>query len=60
MIEEIRKEFLAMLDENTWMDNQSKEAAREKANFIDPKVAYPDYTYNNTHLDILYKAVNKI
>lgn len=29
----------------------------QKADFIDKKVAYPDYTYNNTYLDILYKDV---
>jgi predicted metalloendopeptidase len=32
MIENIRKEFKVMLDENKWMDAQSKAAAKEKVN----------------------------
>lgn len=28
-----------------------------KADYIDAKVAYPDFTYNDTYLDTLYKEV---
>lgn len=57
MIENIRQEFKIMLGENEWMDDNSKLAAREKAELIDTKIGYPDYTYNNTYLDDLYKDV---
>jgi hypothetical protein len=30
MIENIRNEFKLILNENTWMDEESKDAAREK------------------------------
>ncbi|CAF0971893.1 unnamed protein product [Brachionus calyciflorus] len=55
MINNIRDEFKIMLTENSWMDQKSKDAAREKAELIDNKIGYPDYTYNNTFLDDLYK-----
>ena len=56
MIETIRKEFKLMVNENEWMDSESKKEALLKADLIDPKIGYPDYTYNNTHLDqVLYK-----
>jgi hypothetical protein len=32
MIENIRAEFKIMLDQNTWMDRESKRPAEEKAN----------------------------
>lgn len=57
MIENIRQEFKIMLGENDWMDDKSKQAAKEKAELIDTKIGYPDYTYNNTYLDDLYKNV---
>lgn len=57
MIENIRKEFIIMLGENEWMDEQSKKSAKEKADLIDTKIGYPDYTYNKTYLDDLYKKV---
>lgn len=57
MIDNILNEFKVMLGENEWMDPPSKTAAREKADFMDTKVAYPDYTFNDTYLDILYKDV---
>ena len=33
MIENIRSEFKLILNENTWMDEDSKRSAREKVNF---------------------------
>ncbi len=57
MIENIRVEFKKMVNETVWMDGPSKKEAQEKADLIDPKIGYPDYTYNDTYLDtILYKG----
>ncbi len=59
MIENIRAEFISMLKDNNWMDTESKQKAKEKAEYIDVKVGYPDYTYNNTYLDSLYENVRE-
>lgn len=58
MIENIRLEFIEMLKEADWMDKKSKEQALDKADFMDSKVGYPDFIYNNTHLNFLYRNVN--
>lgn len=60
MIENIRKEFKQILNEIDWMDNESKVKAQEKADYIDPKIGYPEFTYNDTHLNDMYKNVIKI
>ena len=57
MIENIRKEFKQILNEIDWMDNESKVKAQEKADYIDPKIGYPEFTYNDTHLNDMYKNV---
>jgi len=38
MIENIRKEFKLMINENEWMDAESKKEALAKADLIDPKI----------------------
>ena len=60
MIENIRSEFKQILNELDWMDDASKRAAEEKADFIDTKIGYPDYTFNDTYMNDIYKEVNKI
>jgi membrane metallo-endopeptidase-like protein 1 len=57
MIENIRKEFKQILSEIDWMDQESKVKAQEKADYIDPKIGYPEFTYNDTHLNEMYKNV---
>ena len=57
MIENIRAEFKTILREIDWMDQESKTKAAEKADYIDPKIGYPDYTYNDTYMNNLYKNV---
>ena len=57
MIENIRKEFKLIVGELDWMDKASKEKALEKADYIDAKIGYPDFTYNDTHLNEIYKHV---
>ena len=55
MIQNIQSEFKKILEEVTWMDEASKVPAREKANKMDIKIGYPDYTYDNDHLNKMYK-----
>ena len=59
MIENIRQEFKQIVSELDWMDKDSKDKAKEKADFIDPKIGYPEFTYNDTHLNDMYKEVQK-
>lgn len=59
MVREIREEFDIILKNVDWMDVESRQKAQEKAAAIDVKMAYPDFTNNATHLDILYKEVFK-
>ena len=58
MIENIRKEFKVIVSELKWMDGISKEKAKEKADFIEKKIGYPEFTYNDTYLNLLYKEVS--
>ena len=58
MIENIRSEFKVIVNELDWMDAESKKAAQDKADYIDPKIGYPDFTYNDTYMDKLYENVN--
>lgn len=51
MTTSILNEFKVMLQENSWMDETSKAKAIEKANYIKPQIAYPDYYDNMTYID---------
>ena len=57
MIYNIRNEFIKILKEVDWMDTESKAVALEKADKMDIKIGYPDYIYNDTYLEELYKEV---
>jgi len=56
MIHDIRQVFLANLDKLEWMDDVTKEKAREKAKAIRENIGYPDYLTNKTALASLYKG----
>ncbi|XP_010116389.1 PREDICTED: membrane metallo-endopeptidase-like 1, partial [Chlamydotis macqueenii] len=43
LIDKIREVFIETLDELQWMDEASKEKAREKAMAIKEQIGYPDY-----------------
>ncbi|XP_064642205.1 neprilysin-1-like [Lineus longissimus] len=57
MIENIRAAFNEFLDENDWMDDVTKKAAKEKAAVLLPRVAYPDFIMNDTALDEKYEDI---
>ncbi|CAF2933114.1 unnamed protein product [Rotaria sp. Silwood2] len=56
MIRNIRKAWIDMLNQSTWMDDMSKSKAIEKAEAIDEKIGYPDYlaSDNVTQLETEY------
>lgn len=58
MIEYIRNSFKNILDQNEWMDEISKVKAKQKADAIDPKIGYPEFTYNDTYLNEYYEDVS--
>ncbi|CAF3416848.1 unnamed protein product [Rotaria sp. Silwood1] len=62
MIGNIRKAFINMLEQTTWMDETSKNRAIEKAKAIDEKIGYPDYlaSDNVTQLETEYAEVSNI
>lgn len=57
MIGNIRNSFIDMLDKSNWMDDTSKNKAKEKAQAIDQQIGYPDYLggNNNTKLETDYE-----
>jgi membrane metallo-endopeptidase-like protein 1 len=58
MILNIQNEFKLNLKKVDWMDAESKKAALDKLDLIDIKIGYPEFTYNDTHMDNLYKDVS--
>jgi endothelin-converting enzyme len=54
----LHSEFKRTLNEVDWMDSESKKIATDKANAIDIKIGYPEFTYNDTFIDGIYKDVN--
>ncbi|XP_040194186.1 phosphate-regulating neutral endopeptidase PHEX [Rana temporaria] len=52
VIEGIRWSFIDMLEkENEWMDEETKEKAREKAKSVMAKVGYPEFLMNETYIN---------
>ncbi|XP_030623598.1 membrane metallo-endopeptidase-like 1 [Chanos chanos] len=60
LISNIQEAFVEMLEELSWMDNQSKEKAREKAMAIRGQIGYPNYVLEdgNKRLDLEYAHLN--
>ena len=57
-ISNLLSEFKLILNENEWMEDESKRRAIEKVHSIDTKIGYSDQILNDTYLDILYENVN--
>ena len=45
-----REAFNELLAENHWMDEETREVARDKANAMNERIGYPDYILNDTAL----------
>ncbi len=59
MIRNIREAFNELLDENEWMDNETKQLAKEKANAINERIGYPDILTNSIELGSGYEDVSE-
>ena len=46
MIHKIREAFNELLDENDWMDDETRAVAKEKANSMNERIGYPDILTN--------------
>ena len=57
MVGYIRREFMAILDQVDWMDEQTREEARGKAQAISSYIGYPDELLNMTLIEDLYKGL---
>uniref|UniRef100_A0A8C8RHB8 endothelin-converting enzyme 1 n=1 Tax=Pelusios castaneus TaxID=367368 RepID=A0A8C8RHB8_9SAUR len=54
MISEIRTAFEESLDELDWMDEKTRQAAKEKADAIYDMIGFPDFILDNKELDDVY------
>ncbi|KAM6357134.1 LOW QUALITY PROTEIN: endothelin-converting enzyme 2-like [Alca torda] len=54
MISEIRAAFEVSLDELDWMDEKTRQAAKEKADAIYDMIGFPDFILDNKELDDVY------
>ncbi|XP_006017174.1 endothelin-converting enzyme 2 [Alligator sinensis] len=54
MISEIRTAFEEALDQLDWMDEKTKQAAKEKADAIYDMIGFPDFILDNKELDDVY------
>ncbi|XP_037031520.1 neprilysin-2-like [Bradysia coprophila] len=56
--EKIRYEFVKMLENASWLDNDTISAAVDKANAMDFNIAYCDTHINNSKLDKRYEGLD--
>uniref|UniRef100_A0A8B9SPF4 endothelin-converting enzyme 1 n=1 Tax=Anas platyrhynchos TaxID=8839 RepID=A0A8B9SPF4_ANAPL len=54
MISEIRTAFEGSLDQLDWMDETTRQAAKEKADAIYDMIGFPDFILDNKELDDVY------
>ncbi|GFR01882.1 neprilysin-1 [Trichonephila clavata] len=57
MILNIREAFNELLEENAWMDKETREVAREKANAMNERIGYPDLLTNPVELSKEYEGL---
>ena len=59
MVKNLRAAFKEMLLNSDWMDQETKNTAEDKANQINPIIAYPNYILNsnNPKMDDEYAQV---
>uniref|UniRef100_A0A0A9W738 Membrane metallo-endopeptidase-like 1 n=3 Tax=Lygus hesperus TaxID=30085 RepID=A0A0A9W738_LYGHE len=58
MIHTIREAFNELLEENHWMDNETRMVAKEKANAMNERIGYPDLLTNTQELNSEYEWLN--
>lgn len=57
MVDYIRNEFLRILDEIDWMDEETREEAKLKAKSIAPYIGYPDELLRDELVEELYSGL---
>ncbi|CAN7987474.1 unnamed protein product, partial [Ixodes pacificus] len=57
LVDVLNSTFGEMLENNTWMDNNTREEALKKLQKMIDKIGYPDWMLNDTYLNELYKYV---
>jgi len=60
LITYIRAAFLSMLDKVEWMDDKTKERARNKMNKMDQYIAYPDEMRDQSVIDGFYAPMERL
>ena len=60
MIHDIREAFNELLEENDWMDTETRKVAEDKANSMTERIGYPEYITNDTRLEGEYTNVSNI
>lgn len=58
MVGYIKREFANILDEVDWMDAETRQEAKEKANAIASYIGYPDELLNDTKIEDLYSGLD--
>ena len=58
MIWEIKKAFEESLDQQAWMDEETRRSAREKANAIYDLIGYPKFIMDPKELDKVFNDVS--
>ena len=58
MIHDIREAFNELLEENDWMDPETRKVAEDKANSMTERIGYPEYITNDTRLEGEYTNVS--
>lgn len=58
MIESIREAFNELLNENHWMDDQTRIVAKAKANAMKERIGYPELLTDPDELEKEYIMVN--
>lgn len=57
MILNIREAFNELLEENTWMDEETRQVAKEKANAMNERIGYPELLKNPFELSKEYEEL---
>lgn len=60
MVGYIHGEFLKILDTVEWMDDETRQKAKDKAYAIKPYIGYPDELLDNEKITELYKDVKSL
>ncbi|XP_060606272.1 neprilysin-1-like [Ruditapes philippinarum] len=55
LVENLRTAFLNMVDDSTWLDDVTKQTAKEKAESMETLIGYPAITFNDVALETYYE-----